>query len=46
MNVAGYVRVSTEQQKADGSHERQREQKGEYETWNVFFERLLAEGDD
>lgn len=26
MNVAGYVRVSTEQQKEDGSHERQREQ--------------------
>lgn len=25
MNVAGYVRVSTEQQKADGSHDRQRE---------------------
>jgi len=26
MRVAGYVRVSTEQQKDDGSHERQREQ--------------------
>jgi len=26
MNVAGYVRVSTEQQKEDGSHVRQREQ--------------------
>lgn len=30
MNVAGYVRVSTEQQKADGSHERQREQLREW----------------
>jgi len=26
MNVAGYVRVSTEQQREEGSHERQREQ--------------------
>jgi DNA invertase Pin-like site-specific DNA recombinase len=26
MNVAGYIRVSTEQQKEEGSHERQREQ--------------------
>jgi len=30
MDVAGYVRVSTEQQKEDGSHERQREQLREW----------------
>lgn len=30
MNVAGYIRVSTQQQKEEGSHERQRER---LETW-------------
>ena len=30
MNVAGYVRVSTREQKADGSHSRQREQLEEW----------------
>lgn len=48
MDVAGYIRVSTEQQKADGSHENQRD---ELERWAdrndhtiTFFEDIAISG--
>lgn len=48
MNVAGYVRVSTEQQKEDGSHERQREQLQEWAERNdhelTLFEDVAISG--
>ena len=48
MNVAGYVRVSTEKQKADGSHERQREQLREWANRNehdlTLFEDIAISG--
>jgi len=48
MNVAGYIRVSTEQQKDDGSHERQREQLQAWADRNdhtiEFFEDIAISG--
>jgi site-specific DNA recombinase len=48
MRVAGYVRVSTEQQKEDGSHERQREQLREWADRNdhdlTLFEDIAISG--
>lgn len=44
MNVAGYVRVSTEQQREEGSHERQREQLEEWAERNGHD--LVAPGVD
>ena len=48
MNVAGYIRVSTEQQKEEGSHETQREQLAEWADRNghdiEFFEDIAISG--
>lgn len=48
MNVAGYIRVSTEQQKQDGSHENQRQQLAEWadrEGHTIkFFEDIAISG--
>lgn len=48
MNVAGYVRVSTEQQRDEGSHERQREQLQEWADRHdheiVIFEDIAISG--
>jgi len=48
MNVAGYIRVSTEQQKQDGSHENQRDQLAEWadrEGHEIeFFEDIAISG--
>jgi len=48
MNAAGYVRVSTQQQKEDGSHETQRDQLAEWADENganiEFFEDIAISG--
>lgn len=48
MDVAGYIRVSTEQQKAEGSHETQREQLTEWADRNdhdiTIFEDIAVSG--
>jgi DNA invertase Pin-like site-specific DNA recombinase len=48
MDVAGYIRVSTEQQKEEGSHETQREQLAEWADRNdhtiKFFEDIAVSG--
>ena len=48
MDVAGYIRVSTEQQKAEGSHETQRDQLAEWADRNghdiEFFEDIAVSG--
>jgi DNA invertase Pin-like site-specific DNA recombinase len=48
MDVAGYIRVSTEQQKEEGSHETQREQLAEWADRNghtiEFFEDIAVSG--
>jgi DNA invertase Pin-like site-specific DNA recombinase len=48
MNVAGYIRVSTEQQKAEGSHENQRERLEEWADRNdheiTFYEDIAISG--
>lgn len=48
MNVAGYIRVSTEQQMADGSHENQRDQLESWADRNnhdlVVFEDIAVSG--
>jgi DNA invertase Pin-like site-specific DNA recombinase len=48
MDVAGYIRVSTEQQKAEGSHETQREQLADWADRNdhdiTFFEDIAVSG--
>jgi DNA invertase Pin-like site-specific DNA recombinase len=48
MNVAGYIRVSTEQQKEEGAHETQREQLGEWAARNdhdiTIFEDIAVSG--
>jgi len=48
MEVAGYIRVSTEQQKEDGSHERQREQLRKWADRNghelILFEDIAISG--
>jgi len=48
MKVAGYIRVSTEQQKEEGAHETQREQLGEWATRNdhglTIFEDIAVSG--
>jgi DNA invertase Pin-like site-specific DNA recombinase len=48
MNVAGYIRVSTEQQKAEGSHENQRDRLEEWADRNAhnitFYEDIAISG--